>query len=406
MKKTNRLFALILAVVMIASLAACSGKLAAPKNAPDANAAVEPTAAELSNKIDLATTEFDNPRPFSEGLAWVTYMDRSTLIDREGNIIYQGDKKYIFYSSVSDGACYFAEGDSFTIIDKDGKVLYQSADGEKLLACGDGKYFVYRLVTGFDKQEESVGIIDKNGNESAPFCDANELSCDLGEWRYLGDGFFFDGSEHTNCVFDSTNSKLMNTEKNPKDAEKLYINIPFEAESENGKIWLHTDKGLMIFDLKTWEAVKEIESSKETTLEIEVACDIFGKTGKVDDAYYDLNGEKIADVSLYPDKVEGRCEFTESGYAYLFLNDQNCHYITGVNKNGEQQFEPLATGGVKAAVNGDYFAIGNGDQNYVVIRDYTGEEKFRVEGVTSVYALGDDYIISGTEYHGKYYFFQ
>ena len=86
----------------------------------------------------------------------------------------------------------------------------------------------------------------------------------------------------------------------------------------------------------------------------------------------------------------------------MLLSDQGWNYITSVNKNGEQQFEPLTSGGVKAAVNGDYFAIGYSDQNVVVIRDYTGEEKYRVEGVGGVDTLGDDYIIS----HGKYYFFK
>ena len=403
MKKTNKLFALILAVVMIASLAACSGKPAAPNGAPNANAAVEPTAAELSNKLDLATTEFKKAQPFSEGLAWVVYMDCSTLINKEGEIIYQGDDQYSYCSPVSDGACYYSSSKGGAIIDKDGNVLYQTADGEKILGYGDGKYLVYRLVTGFDKHDGSIGTIDKNGNETTEFVPVDEAdnytvleSSD--RWNYLDDGLFYEADSEYPLVFDTTNGKFRN---NVYRGGVWYFSIDENYKTENGKIWLYNGKGLTIFDMHAWEPVEEVNSSFEKEQQIVIASDRFGKTGMVDYVYYDLNGEKIADVSLYPDKVEERGEFTDAGCAYLLLSDNSGRYITYVNKNGEQQFEPL-TVGTQYAVNGDYFAIGYGNQNVVVIRDYTGEEKFRVEGVGGVDTLGDDYII----FADKYYFFQ
>ena len=110
-------------------------------------------------------------------------------------------------------------------------------------------------------------------------------------------------------------------------------------------------------------------------------------------------------MDLYQDQVIERGEFSEAGYAPLVMNDQGHEYITYVNKKGEQQFEPKAiNAGSKATeiINGDYFAVAYSDQHVVVIYDYTGQEKHRVENLGGVKILGDDYIISDD----KYYFFQ
>ena len=223
------------------------------------------------------------------------------------------------------------------------------------------------------------------------------------EWKYLDDGIFYDVSAKGEFpwVFDTTNGKLRNN--NTDDSWKFPIEET--TKSENGKIWVTAGKGLTTFDMHEWEPIKQIDSSKEKSYEIAMVCSIVGKTGVVDGVYYDLNGEKIAEVDLYQDQVNERGEFSEAGYAPLVMNDRGHEYITYVNKKGEQQFEPKAiNAGSKATeiINGDYFAVAYSDQHVVVIYDYTGQEKHRVENLDVVKILGDDYIISG----GKYYFFQ
>lgn len=402
MKTTNKLFALILAVVMTVSLAACAKQ---PAGAPDPKTP-SPTAAELSNKIDLTTTQFKTAERFSEGLAWVNYMDCSTLINKEGDIIYQADGRLQLCSPVQDGVCYYKKSSSeYGILDKEGNILYKTSGNETILAYGDGKFLSGRTESGFNQHGKSIGAIDKNGKEVTDFVSIDDdIYIDLeGEWKYLDDGIFYEVSAKGEFpwVFDTTNGKLRNN--NTDDSWKFPIEET--TKSENGKIWVTTGKGLTTFNMHEWEPIKQIDSSKEKSYEITKACSIVGKTGVVDGVYYDLNGEKIAEVDLYQDQVIERGEFSEAGYAPLVMNDQGHEYITYVNKKGEQQFEPKAiNAGSKATeiINGDYFAVAYSDQHVVVIYDYTGQEKHRVENLDVVKILGDDYIISDD----KYYFFQ
>ncbi len=422
MKTTNKLFALILAVVMTVSLAACAKQ---PAGAPDPKTP-SPTAAELSNKIDLTTTQFKTAERFSEDLAWVNYMDCSTLINRDGEIIYQADGEFDSCTPIRNGVCYYQKGSDYGIIDKEGKVLYQTKsnteeDFERILAYGDGNFLTLRHSTGFNKDEYSLGAIDKDGKETGAFQtvtpdDTNGFL--QSKWSYAGDGLFVDVDEAYE-VYDVSAGTYIDHGQD-KNRNWVFLNFrnsnDIKPTPQNGKMWIliseDSPKGWYIaaFDLRSGEVGKKISFSFDEKGKASAA--VFGTLCVCDGVYYDLSGEEIAKVDLYQGQVIDRGKFSEAGNAYLEIKDSNGDvYLTYVNKSGEQLFEPkkITTGKFEAqnCIHGDQFAMTEKDSNTVIIYDSNGKEVHRIDNVDnanvrSVDALDDGYAIIS----GKYYFFQ
>ncbi|MEE3492910.1 WG repeat-containing protein [Ruminococcus sp.] len=412
MKTTNKLFALILAAVMTVSLAACSKK---PAGAPAPNA--QNSTAASKKKLDLATTKFEKASRFSEGLAWVTNLGSSTVIDKEGNTIYQTEFKiYNDCADFKDGVSWFRDKDDYFIIDKEGKILYQTKSNtndefERILAYGDGSFLTLRHTTGFNKNEYSLGAIDKDGKETGAFQTIEEYSLGA-KWRYAGDGLFFNAEGE---VYDVISGKYTNYAKK-QDKTWQYINgeaydEEFRLTPQNGKMWIpirDEKEGdcTAIFDLHSGELIKKIPFVFGYG-----RLPMFGTICVCDGVYYDLTGEEIAKVDLYKDQVIDRGEFLEDHQAYLIVKDKNQDsYITYVNKSGEQLFEPMkiTTNRFKAQnfIHGFNFAMMEKDSNTVIIYDSYGKEAHRIENISNnkdhtIEALDDDYVIID----GQYYFF-
>ena len=422
MKTTNKLFALILAVVMTVSLAACAKQ---PAGTPTSNAQ-EPTVAS-DKKLDLATTEFENASRFSEGLAWVTNLGSSTVIDKEGNIIYQSEfKVYDSCADFKDGVSWFQDNNDYSIIDKEGKILYQTKsnteeDFERILAYGDGNFLTLRHSTGFNKDEYSLGAIDKDGKETGAFQtvtpdDTNGIL--QSKWSYAGDGLFVNVDE-VYKVYDVSAGTYID-HRQDKNQNWDFLNFrnsnDIKPTPQNGKMWIliseDSPKGQYIaaFDLRSGEVGKKISFSLDEKGKASAA--VFGTLCVCDGVYYDLSGEEIAKVDLYQGQVIDRGKFSEAGTAYLEIQDSNGDtYLTYVNKSGEQLFDPMkiTTGKFEAqnCIHGDQFAMTEKGSNTVIIYDSNGKEVHRIDNVDnanvrSVDALDNDYAIIG----GKYYFFQ
>lgn len=419
MKKTNKLFALILAIVMIVSLAACSKQPAATptQNAP------EPTAAELSNKIDLKTTKFKNADPFSEGLAWVNYMECSTLINKEGEIIYQADGTFDSCTPVRDGVCFYQKASDYGIIDKEGKVLYRTKSNtddefEQILAYGDGNFMILRHSKGFNKDEYSLGAIDKDGKETVAFQTVTpdyQNSFIESKWSYAGDGLFVNVNTIYE-VYDVSAGKFIDHRQDENQNWGFVSKHDFRSTPQNGKMWIlisessPSRQSFAVFDLRSGEIGTKISCNYDEKGKTSSA--VFGTYCVSDGVYYDLNGEEIAKVDLYKDQVIDRGEFLEDGQEYLIIEDTNHDtYLTYVNKSGEKLFEPMkiTTGkfDAQSCIHGARFAMTEKGSNAVIIYDSNGKEVYRIDNVDnanvrSVDALDDDYAIIG----GQYYFFR
>lgn len=431
MKKINRLFALMLAVVMMISLAACA-KLTPPQNAAptdaavqsptrtddsvqpteskDAKAATQAKAQDGEQKSDktllhLDQASFQYVNPFSEGLAWVIHKNKIKVISKEGEIVFETDSSS-FETTIPmpflDGvSCYNVDRDYF-IIDKEGKTLYQTEpydenNYEEILGYGDGRFLVHRFSKGFKNGSKTgghtLGTIDKNGKETTEF-----YSVDFTpekEWEYLCDGVFYEPLSMK--VFDSENgecSSIGNDVSGIGNETDSVLSVPHEITAENGKVWVELSSlhGLGIMDVHTLEIQKfDCKDNNHTY--------IIDNIGVVDGVYYDLNGEKIAAIDAYMPNVIRRGKFSESGCTPLVLNDGSS-YITYVDKNGKDRFDPMKLG-PESSFTEEYFA--NSEDKDVVIYDTTGKECYRVRASDHKdLKLYDDYFIAGK----NYYFFK
>ena len=167
--------------------------------------------------------------------------------------------------------------------------------------------------------------------------------------------------------------------------------------TSNGKVWaeLSTLHGLGILDVHTAELQKFNGEDNHTY--------IIDDIGVVDGVYYDLSGEKIADVQLYKKDVLRRGKFSEAGYAPLVLQGDGS-YMTFVDKSGNEQFEPILLGDESSFYDDHFATVDPNKSTEVVIYDHTGKEKYRVTGVKDDkdLRLYDDYFIAGK----NYYFFK
>ena len=451
MLKHKKLFltvtALTLAAVMTASLAGCSGKQTATQDIapiPDSGASMDaadpdaspaetlpsggkaagqsvdgssssPKATEETaqgggkksggNALDLEHASFDYVNPFSEGYAWVIHKGKIKVINKAGETIfetdsdsYQTDIPMPFCGGVS---CYNVERDYY-IIDKEGNTLYQTKpydenDYEEILACGDGHFLVHRFSKGFRNGEKTgghyLGTIDPNGNEATGFYPIDFTP--QTKWEYLCDGVFYEPLDKK--VFDSESGKCSSIGSDVNgigNETNSVLSWPHSITAENGKVWVELSNlhGLGILDVHTLEIQKFECAGKNDTY-------IIDNIGVVDGVYYDLNGEKVAEISAYLPNVIRRGKFSEAGCTPLVLQDGSS-YITYVDKSGKDQFDPMIIDN-NSSFTEDYFANPEGD--YVVIYDHTGKEKCRkMVSDKKDLTLYDDYFIAGK----NYYFFQ
>ncbi|MEE3492911.1 hypothetical protein [Ruminococcus sp.] len=444
MNKLHRFSALLLAVVMIASLAACGKKQpdikeqvkntmesvasdiqseaeklaekarssdqAGNNHADEANSGAE-NATENGGKtsgdkgLDLEHASFDYVNPFSEGLAWVIHKGQIKVINKEGKEIFKTDSSS-YETDIplpfKDGVSCYNVGDNYFIIDKEGKTLYQTKeykedDYEQILAYGNGGFLVHRFSKGFKDGKKTgghtMGMIDKNGKEITEFYAVDFTPEE--KWDHLCDGVFYEPLDGK--VFDTQSGKCSSIGSNVDSIGNdtvSTLSVLRSITAENGKVWvkLSTLHGLGIMDVHTLEIQEFNYKDDNNTF-------IIDDIGVVDGVYYNLSGEKVAEISAYMPNVIRRGDFSDSGVTPLVMNDGSC-YITYVDKNGKDQFDPIKLGN-EWSFTKDHFADSDGTQ--VVVYDNTGKEVCRKKVTDHKdLRLYDDYFIAGK----NYYFFK
>lgn len=427
MNKLHRLSAIILAVVMIASLTACAGKNAdsveetssteaaaqaesQPKDvksgsreATDTNTQVGENKSNSDRKIlDLSHASFDEVNPFSEGLAWVIHKGQIKVVSKKGEVIFKTDSSS-YETDIPlpfhDGVSCYNIGKDFFIIDKDGNTLYQTKeykddDYDEILAYGDGGFLVHRFSKGFKDGKKtgghSLGLIDKNGKDISEFTSVDFTP--ERKWEHLCDGVFYEPLNGK--VFDSKSGKCssVNNDINCIGNETDSVSdTPNKIVSENGKVWVELSslQGLGIMDVHTLE-IQKFECKNDTHTYI------IDDIGVVDGVYYNLRGEKVAEISAYLPNVIRRGNFSDTGLTPLVLLNGSS-YITYVDKNGKDQFDPMKLGS-ESSYTKDYFV--NSEGTLITVYDNTGKEHSQVSVIDPKdLRLYDDYFIAGKNYY-------
>ena len=415
-KTTKKISALLLAAVMTVSLAAC-GKTAPPapnssESAPTSDGGAGQSADKntgSTGSFDLATTELANAGEFHDGYAWVQPRDgKVSLIDKKGNIKCQVDKASFTESSFENGVGYVGE----EIIDQDGNVTYtlntnRDDDGiaEKMIMQGSDKFLIERRTSNMNEKSTKFTVIDKNGVDLVK---PIEVESDSDPWFHLGEGIFCQqygyNSNGYNCNYilnPNTGASLTL----PKLEGNEVRGFGEQCKAEGGKAWGHdvssdSDRKLVLYDLATMEEIK--------TIQAEGVCGVVGKTAYINDAAYDLSGNKIADFPLngYKDTpIVYIGEYSDDGYVPVILEGKdNSYYITYLDKSGNERFSPIK-------ISSDYqpddkvctptHFISRVEGSTVTLYDNSGAATKTEISLGSGVELFEDYIIS----NGKYYFF-
>ncbi len=418
-KTTKKISALLLAAVMTVSLAACgktapsapNGSQSAPTSDGGAGQSAD-TNTGSTGSFDLATTEFTYAGEFHDGYAWVAEKNgKLTLIDKKGNIKYQSnhspDSNYISFES---GVGYIGE----EIIDLNGNVTYtlnnnRDDDGiaEEMIMQGGDKFLIKRTTSNMKENSTVFTVIDKNGVDLVKPIEV-KFRNDNANWSHLGEGIFccqykaYESRIHCECIL---NPNAGVSQKFPAPENGHAYGFSELAKTESGKAWQNyegNDGGKSIWGVATFD----LATMDSQLIQTEGAYYVSGKTAYINDAAYDLSGNKIADFPIngYKDTpIVYIGEYSDDGYVPVILQGKDgSYYITYLDKSGKERFSPIKIGKYNSddKVCTPTHFISRVEGSTVTLYDNSGAVKTEISSDNKV-ELFEDYMIS----KGKYYFF-
>ena len=369
------------------------------------------------------TDAFDLPllyaQPFSDGYAWVQYEDEAgaivtSVIDTNGAICFSlpTGVEPSYMSPFADGYSYYRVGDAYetsyeVIVDTTGNECYRTSNSDGAKSWEH----IFGQANG-----TAVSSFSNFGSEP-PFGEYPLKYSDT--FIYLGEGWYqFDGWAENYLNFDqqriaySSQVGVLSCFRDGKtlsdssskgftflDANLNYIeDYPLASVSYLDK---DADGGYEVVGDNLWRWNSSYSASDKFT-------------------YYDMWGNKICDVTEYPDLKKRYRPFC-GDYAVLYIQgvDGN-YYVTAINTQGKIMFEPyelVADGRTSdeyagSYVHGEYMIIQtsgeqfslmnmNGELVHSISDDFPGCE-ISLFGTYSTGLLGIYYTADGKEYQ-KYY---
>lgn len=460
MRKIALFLALCLSLSLLGGCAGSGSTTAAP---PSSTPEVTPSDAGGSTENDplfsgnLEDYDFSAPedanafdlpllyaQSFSDGYAWVQYEDEAggivtSVIDTNGTICFSLPTgiEPSYMSPFAEGYSYYRVGDEYetsyeVIVDTAGNEYYRTSnsDGAKswehIFGQANGLFAIYLQETGMEAVTHTISMTQADGTTVSSFSDFGSEP-PFGEYplkysdtfTYLGEGWYqFDGWVYRYLNFDQqrieyssqvgvlsefhngkTISDSSSRELTLLDTNLNYVeNHPLASISYLDKIYAgsYTVVGESLGD---WSSPYRV-------------CD------KV--TYYDKWGNKICDVTEYPDLGKRYNPFY-GDYAVLRLRGVDEHYyVTTINKQGEIMFEPyelVADGKTSDEYAGNYvygehmiiqtsgeqysLMNMNGELVHSISSDFPGCE-ISLFGTYSAGFLTINYTVAGKEYQ-KYY---
>ncbi|MBQ9773255.1 MAG: hypothetical protein IJW30_01170 [Clostridia bacterium] len=306
---------------------------------------------------------------FQDGLSYIQYKkndkDHFGIIDTSGKLLYSIDLSNIYLSptQIGNGATLLEKSEdsvtTYEIVNAAGNVTATFDDTYKILAHGDGLVLVYQKKDTVTEIQHFYGIIDSDGNWVQPLNKdkVNRYPCEERAY-YAGDGVFAIAVEawynyyydflfwnantgHTFSVtriklYDQANSASMPHFSNgmafvrnshdwgeiegveAPDFYLLYTNGTFEEYNMENKNFHGYKNGYF------WYSIEDEENTVYIT-----------DTTSSDQRTFTLSG--------YP--AESVIEISFDGeYGLVMIQGANGNqYVTLIDKNGVQQFEPIDT---------------------------------------------------------------
>ena len=378
----KKLCSLLAAICMSAAVLAGCGSSSAtapaeiPQGSQESSESTEPVseAMPLAEQIPaLANMVLTNAYPFSEGLAWVQYTSAAgsvvtSVVDEQGNLVFslESGLNPIYMSPFQDGYAFYSvkndDGASYdVIVDKTGIECYrtdkdapENVRQESILCYGNGVFATARDTTGIESAGFSFGSIKADGTVVDAYTKNftlknDEYWNDLGDCvdtiryymeeehghahpsRYFGEGWYLCG---TSFLRFTDHTVLPSYDGDRRSA------------FENGNTASSDGFEIQIYDadLNPTRTVKAAMPSwgnypliiKKGTF-FSYADNNFNGAG-----YYSLaEGSLILPVTQYPDNFKYCTPFFD-GFAIMMINGaDNQPYVTVIDENAKEQFEPL-----------------------------------------------------------------
>lgn len=330
---------------------------------------------------------------FSEGLAWVMQDGNPAVVDSDGMIRFVVDVSEAKAAGAHtprttpfvDGASalYDEYGVSdkgfggFEIYDSEGNVLFDSEDGDdttelNILAAGDGYYLIGKSVESMAVSENTIYVIDKNGNVLVPEHQVQYFD----SFTYAGDGAFASTAFGASSILIDTNNKT------------VYDSNTVEFDSED---YWKTEAGTMVMAHGNGETMAvggHGVYSKKTGFMSEFAPVYWNKSfflydtpydsvARLTPGWYDAEGNLVIAAPEFPEGVYYIVLGNFVGdYAPIGLEgvDGNS-YVTIVDKTGATLYEPVKVeriGSLSSDKNGTVCsAESRGSNDYYVLKDGT-----------------------------------
>lgn len=361
MTKIRRLFSLLMAVALLSGLCACggsSGSTAADSepsetnsmtletSVPDSTADPEPTDSEQSDEPQLIPAyTFEPIGQFSAGLIWVSYQDDSGvkkkgIINEKGILIYTAhDDVTGTFDYDTDGYAYYTSETGDVIIDENGRehLVTQKTEEESISICGHGNgvFILRKDIANFSQKASYVRIVDADGNiifdeqELPEVSDVHSITGYVStDFTCYGEGIF--KSEEDILSSSYTAFFNSNTGEIFRDKYSSFATLYRKFYIHDGQAYFLNANYSNPYNAKAAIVSTEIFSSEDT----------------YSNWYESLTQNDFVSYRVIPTFPDGVSmveygSFEEDLALVLLLGADGRYYITVVNRDGEQQYEPI-----------------------------------------------------------------
>lgn len=299
-------------------------------------------------------------KDFSDGVAWVEFCTGWGCIDTNGNILFKLSGEIPctdFYNGI---ALVGSSEDAMRVIDKDGNEVRPNGNVEydKIYASGywsqiyrDGvwkpvskqKYFhgiafVEQVIDTYETAETRIGAFDASGNWII------EPTAEIQSVSYIGEQIYSIGNDRcfnaeTGEFFDDPGYQILSK------TELEFCN------EDSARIKAIFENGLTVAN--DYESVEILDSSGNVT-ELPLEGSYAGPIGNgmffFRDAFYNVNGEKVLDLSAFHFYEDGQVLHVGAGFLPYFVdgycavdiqNEAWSNFVTLIDTSGTMQFEPI-----------------------------------------------------------------
>lgn len=387
--------------------------------------------------IEKQRVELIGATSFSEGIAWVKYLDDYGVgcvgwLDTSGKIFTPEVLMGIdwFGGEFSSGYTYINyKNGSFDILDKEGNITATSPEGEgyKILTGGDGVYLVRQEIRNIDVNEDRYGFIDVAGNwvyelsAEHPFVFEDEAYYPQVTFYYHGEHVFsvqylrndysfwtYLYNVDTGALAIYKNEKLLTSYDGSAFEfhdgyaalyEESKHSVAIYSVAKDGKSLLITDEYGMIDPMYGEGLIFTGESNYSSKAHVSTI-----ENGK----FYKPDGTVAIDLSHYTLVYSGAEDLFQfkDGYAAIVIlgADYKC-YLTIIDRNGDIMFEPIKVGYYTSYYDDACGNYSDGTMAFRLVKNVDGNTKYVsaiIDNVGNIIELDETIDYGNVRFHDGY----